>query len=85
MVITLGFRHPEFSIVYVANFIISWGLAYNLYGEKMTGLSIFPESVYNTSELHSFIPSKKIHIYCPLLLVTAWYQTHSSTCPVKMR
>lgn len=27
----------------------SWGLAYNLLGEKLTGINIFPPNVYDTS------------------------------------
>lgn len=35
----------------------SWGLSYNLYGDKLLNLNLFPQSVYQMREYHNYLAS----------------------------
>ena len=45
---TCAFPHDALPLASHPAVAHSWGLAYNLLGEKLTGIDIFPRSVYDT-------------------------------------
>jgi hypothetical protein len=57
-------------------FHFSWGLTYNLFGDKLLGLGLFPQDIYATREFsrHNLLSAIQ-GVYHFYYLETAWYKT----------